>query len=216
MATRTLLISADHELAAMLESLSMRLTTVSVSGLEAALADSRVQPDVIVLDIRDGGSLPAPLEGYKRAHPSMPVVLIASTLDGAVMLQAMRAGVNECVTAPFSRSDLEEALERVKATRAITATTTTAAGDLYAFVGSKGGIGTTTAAVNVATALAKDAPADTLFIDLHLSYGDAAHFFSVQPRFSVIDASVRPCCSPRASMNSSRIPSRAPGASCSL
>ena len=187
MAARTMLVSADQELARMLESPSVRLTTVSVSGLDEALAGPMaLQLDVIVLDLRDGGSLPAPIALYKRAHPSTAVVMITSTLDAAVMLRAMRAGVNECVTAPFSRSDLEEAIDRV--TARVPPTTTAAAGDLYAFIGATGGIGTTTMAVNVATALAQEAPGNTLFIDLHLSYGDAADFFAVRPRFSVIDA----------------------------
>jgi pilus assembly protein CpaE len=42
--------------------------------------------------------------------------------------------------------------------------------------------------VNVATALAKDAPSSTLLIDLHAAYGDAALFVGVEPRFSVADA----------------------------
>ena len=53
---------------------------------------------------------------------------------------------------------------------------------------AKGGVGTTTVAVNTATALAQDAPGSTLFIDLHLAYGDAAVFLGVESRFSVLDA----------------------------
>ena len=40
---------------------------------------------------------------------------------------------------------------------------------MFAFVGAKGGVGTTTMAVNVATALAKLSPAGALLIDLHLA-----------------------------------------------
>src|SRR5690606_9922344 len=60
---------------------------------------------------------------------------------------------------------------------------------VFAFVGAKGGVGTTTMAVNVATALARAVEADeTLLMDFHLSYGDAAVFLGVEPRFSVADA----------------------------
>ena len=59
---------------------------------------------------------------------------------------------------------------------------------MFAFVGAKGGVGTTTAAVNVATALAKVAPSQTLFADLHVAHGDAALLFGAEPRFSIVDA----------------------------
>ncbi len=61
-------------------------------------------------------------------------------------------------------------------------------GQIFAFVGAKGGVGTTTLAVNVAAALARVSGDRTLFIDLHMSYGDAAVFLGAEPRFSVVDA----------------------------
>jgi pilus assembly protein CpaE len=61
-------------------------------------------------------------------------------------------------------------------------------GEVIAFMGAKGGVGTTTVAVNVATALAQLAGGSTLLIDLHLAYGDAAVFLGSEPRFSVLDA----------------------------
>jgi pilus assembly protein CpaE len=59
---------------------------------------------------------------------------------------------------------------------------------VFAFVGGKGGIGTTTLAVNVATSLAQKRQPSVLLVDLHVAYGDAALFLGVEPRFSVADA----------------------------
>ena len=61
-------------------------------------------------------------------------------------------------------------------------------GPVFAFVGAKGGVGTTTTAVNVATALAKLSKGPTLLVDLHLAYGDAAVFLGADARFSLLDA----------------------------
>ena len=184
MVTQTILVSADQELASMLEALSMRVTMTTISGLETWADPTASQPNVIVLDLRDRTDIPELVAAQKRAHPSTPVVIVASSLDPTLMLQALRVGVNECVTAPVSQADLQDAIERVVTSGKTTATT----GDIYAFVGAKGGIGTTTTAINVATALANNAPSNTLFIDFHLSYGDAAEFFAVVPRFSIVDA----------------------------
>jgi len=76
------------------------------------------------------------------------VLIVASSLDPALMLEAMRAGVTECVPEPFSNTDLEAAVARLVGARQ-----PATGGQVFAFVGAKGGVGTTTTAVNVATAL---------------------------------------------------------------
>jgi pilus assembly protein CpaE len=48
-------------------------------------------------------------------------------------------------------------------------------------------VGATTLAVNVATALARG-QTSTLFVDMHLAYGDAAVLLGAEPRFSLTDA----------------------------
>src|SRR5690606_20918452 len=107
-------------------------------------------PDVIVIDIRDQSHLPAALPLLKRQHPTTGVVIVASKLDPALLLEAMRSGVNEFVTDPISESELQAAIARVLAQRP----SATTAGEVYAFIGAKGGVGTTTVAVNSATAIA--------------------------------------------------------------
>ena len=96
----------------------------------------------------------------------------------------MRAGANEFLQEPLTAAALGQAISRLLAHRA----TPAGRGEVFAFVGAKGGVGTTTAAVNVATALAKLAPSQTLLVDLHLTHGDAALLFGAEPRFSIVDA----------------------------
>jgi pilus assembly protein CpaE len=72
--------------------------------------------------------------------------------------------------------------------RVTTSHAPTSTGEVFAFLGAKGGVGTTTVATNVATTLAQSEKGSTLLIDLHLAYGDAAVYLGTEPRFSVIDA----------------------------
>src|SRR5262249_12908958 len=118
-----------------------------------------------------------------RQHPSVGVIVVASSMDPALMLEAMRAGVTEFVTEPITQGDLKAAVDRVASKRPASEP-----GQVFAFVGGKGGIGTTTLAVNVATTLARRDASSTLLIDLHVTYGDAALFVGAEPRFSVADA----------------------------
>jgi len=141
------------------------------------------QPNVLVLDIRRTTQLPAALATLKRQHPSTNVLLVAPSLDPALILQGMRAGVNEVVAEPLVQSEIDAAM-----TRLLGQHSQAPAGPVFAFVGAKGGVGATTTAVNVATALAKLSPARAMLIDLHLAYGDAAVFLGADARFSILDA----------------------------
>lgn len=163
---------------------SGRVTTVTwLADLNTLLDAKAPQPNVLLLDLRRGAPVPPQLAALKRQHPATNVILLASTLDPAVMLEGMRAGVSECIAEPIRQEDIEAAL-----TRLLGQQPKGAAGPVFAFVGAKGGVGTTTTAVNVATTLTKLAPAGALLIDLHLAYGDAAVFLGADARFSVLDA----------------------------
>jgi pilus assembly protein CpaE len=161
------------------------LTVTASSGAELAnLAHpSAKQPDVLVIDLRSQTHLPAALPVLKRQHPTTGVIIVASKLEATLMLEAMRAGVNECVTEPIAPADLEAAIARIMAQKPMPASS----GAVMAMLGAKGGVGTTTVAVNVAAAIAR-LGRSTILVDLHLANGDAAVFLGVEPKFSVLDA----------------------------
>lgn len=175
--------SPDRIVEELLHACGVRTTPTSADSLALLASPTAPQPDVVVVDLRDGAPLPPAIAHIRRQHPTTGVLIVASHLDPALMLEAMRAGVNEFVTEPTTAGDLRVALDRVAAKRP-----RPEPGQVFAFVGGKGGIGTTTLAVNVAAALASKQPSSALFVDLHVAYGDAAVFLGVEPRFSVADA----------------------------
>ncbi len=59
---------------------------------------------------------------------------------------------------------------------------------VLSFFGTKGGVGTTTLAVNCATELARLTKQPTLILDLNPFIGEVGLFLGVRPRFSIIDA----------------------------
>jgi pilus assembly protein CpaE len=175
--------SADREFEQLLRDCGMRVTLLSEVDLGTLAHATTTQPDVVVVDLREESHVPAALPLLRRQHPGTGIVIVAS-LDPVLMLEAMRAGVTECITDPLNRADLEGAIARVVAQRPMG----TKAGEVFAFLGAKGGVGTTTVAVNVAAALAQTYPNETLLIDFHLSNGDASVFLGAEPPFSVVDA----------------------------
>jgi pilus assembly protein CpaE len=156
---------------------------VRTAALDAPLAAGSGQPDALVLDLRDRRSLAVTVTALRRKYPDVGIVLVTSALETSLLVEAMRAGINEVVTDPLTREDLQHALGRIAGHRV------TEIGQVFGFVGAKGGVGTTTVSVNTGTVLGSiSRPGRTLLIDLHEAGGDAAVFLGVEPRFSVLDA----------------------------
>jgi pilus assembly protein CpaE len=175
---------ADRRPEDLLRTAGMHVSTISESGLNALISASAKQPDVLVVDLRGSAGVPALVSLFRRQHPTTGVMIIASALDPVLLVDAMRSGVTEVVAEPFEQDDLENAISRVSANSG-----GTDLGNVIGFIGAKGGVGTTTVAVNVATMLGPlSKPGRSLLIDLHQSGGDAAVFMGVEPRFSVLDA----------------------------
>jgi pilus assembly protein CpaE len=176
--------STDRQLQDILRACGMINAPASEAELVKLAQPAAKQPDVVVLDLRGHAQLPPALPILKRQHPSTGVLIVADRLEPALLLEAMRAGVTEVVAAPLVTSDIEAAITRLGVQRS----TTPDRGAALAFVGAKGGVGTTTIAVNVATTLGRLVPGSTLLVDLHVTNGDAAVFLGAEPRFSIVDA----------------------------
>lgn len=183
MTTVLLVGSRDTQLSQLLASAGYTVRAIDVAAL-ASIGRSTGVPDVLVVDTREGNGIPVSLPMIKRSQPLMGVVLVAASLEPTFLLEAMRAGVNELVAEPLTQADLEKAITRVLGARPQLET-----GKIFGFVGAKGGVGTTTVAVNVAAALSRlERGTRTLLADMHLAGGDGAVFTGVEPKFSVLDA----------------------------
>lgn len=173
----------DRDLEQRLKTRGFTVVTWMERDLSARSQQASVPVQFVMLDLRQEPRLPVSLDAFRRQHPAVAVIVLVSALEPAIILEAMRAGVKECLPFPFTDEDLNAAVARLDAARE-----TVAGGDVFAFIGAKGGVGATTAAVNVATELAHPHAGNVLLVDLHLAYGDAAIFLAAEPRFSIADA----------------------------
>jgi pilus assembly protein CpaE len=180
--TQIAVLSTDERLVEALKASGLKAGRIGPEDL-ASYSRSAVAPQVLVLDVRGLDHLPAALAAFRREHPDAGAVLVVSSLDPRIMLEGMRAGVSECVAEPITPKALEEAVRRV-----LTSATPEPAGQVFAFVGAKGGVGTSTLAVNTAAALGRLTRSAALLVDLHIGHGDDAVFLGVEPRFTVLDA----------------------------
>jgi pilus assembly protein CpaE len=175
-------VSNDERLPEIFKAAGLKATRLTEAEART-LGNTADAPAVLVLDARPHQQLAPWLNEVQRKQPGLAVVVIVSTLDARFILEAMRVGIKECLPEPITPQALEEAVRRL-----VVGEQRERAGQIVAFVGAKGGVGTTTLAVNTAAALAKTAGSPPLLIDLHVARGDAALLMGAEPRFSVLDA----------------------------
>ena len=144
------ILTSDDSLVEMLRTSGLRVTGIDQAEL-ARYARATDAPQVLVVDMRGHDQLPSGLAAYRRQHSGAGVVLVVSSLEPRLMLEAMRAGVSECVAEPLSAKALDEAVRRV-----LTNVIPQAAGQVFAFIGAKGGVGASTIAVNTAATLGRE------------------------------------------------------------
>jgi pilus assembly protein CpaE len=98
------------------------------------------------------------------------IAALSSQHDSNLLLGAMRAGCSEMLRKPLDPADLGEMLERQNKKWLATTGHARNAGKVLSFFGSKGGVGTTTLAVNLAYTLAQ-MQKRVLLIDNHVEFG---------------------------------------------
>jgi pilus assembly protein CpaE len=175
----------------------VRACGVPVGIVEGRSAEG-TGPDLVVVDIRsDASSGMAAIERLRASNASMAIFAVAAAAEPDLILQAMRAGANEFF--PWNNPEgsqasraMEESFHgavRRSATRREAASASAKPPCVtHAFLGAKGGAGTTTVAVNCGVELARLTKRPTVVVDLKTCLGEVALFLGVRPRFTVLDA----------------------------
>ena len=96
-----------------------------------------------------------------------------------VLLRAMRAGCNDFIGGNFDAPAFAETLGRINQQWTTRAASNAARGSVLTFVGSKGGVGTTTLAVHFATYLVQCHKKKTLLIDNHPQLGHVCVYLGI-------------------------------------
>ena len=121
-------------------------------------------------------------------HGAAMVMVYSSQASPDLVVRSMRAGAREFLRLPLDANAMADAMAQVSARRKSARASEKADGELYVFLGAKGGAGVTTLACNFAVALAEESKKNTLLIDLNLPLGDAAINLGIKAKYSTIDA----------------------------
>jgi len=129
------------------------------------------------------GSIKA-IERVKQAAPDLFVIVSNFHADADTVIACMRAGANEFLLQPLKRTEFRDTIGRLERAPRHAAATTSKLGKIYSFIGTKGGVGATTLAVNFAAVLAQR-KMSTVLLDLDWTGNDAAMQVGATPQYTL-------------------------------
>lgn len=112
--------------------------------------------------------------------PRITAIGVSSNLDKTLLLRAMRAGCSEFLEKPLASDKLRETLQRIQSRLVTKMESSSGRGRLLSMFGAKGGVGTTTLAVHLASYLVKRHGKKTLLIDHAHQLGHACLYLGLK------------------------------------
>jgi pilus assembly protein CpaE len=173
------------------ESLRHEIETILAGQEEFRLhtaVDSHA-PHLVMIEMdRDHAKTFDRIELILQHAPDTEVFLTASNMDSNTLIEALRAGIKEFLPQPLQRGEFVRALTRYQARYKATDIAPQKQGGIFNVMGGKGGVGTTTIAVNLAISLQHLHPHQrTVLVDLQPQFGDTALFLDLQPSYTMGD-----------------------------
>ncbi len=167
------------------------------SSEEALELLESLNPDVVLV----GAYVPG--DGYKlsekifKAYPEKAIVIIERELREETMRKAIFAGARDALIYPFSPSKLVDSVYRcfqLEQKKQLLQRDTVARprrkskqGQVITVFSTKGGVGKTFIAANLAVSLAQHTKEKVVLVDLDLDFGNAALALNIIPRYTIVD-----------------------------
>ena len=124
------------------------------------------------------------LEKVRQASPDLYIIAANYSGDGESVIATIRAGANDYIQLPVRRTDFREAMTKLEKTPRRAASGASKLGKIYTFLGTKGGVGATTLAVNFAGVLAQRKQ-QTVLVDLDRVGNDVAMQLGANPQYTL-------------------------------
>lgn len=148
------------------------------------------QPDVALISL---DSHPQKgLELVSRLNQELPnctILVISSSQEGSLILQAIRSGAREFLNYPLQLEDFLGALDRIRQTGPTRGADGTPSRQcqVITIAGASGGVGCTSLAINLGCCLSQGPGRSVAVIDLDLALGDADVWLDIIPDYTIQD-----------------------------
>ncbi len=171
--------------------LSKAHLTVQLGGINAAVDfyHGQATPNLLIVETKlSGQEVLAELDRLAEVcDPSTKVVVVGRANDVELYRELMRRGASEYLVAPLSPLQLSEVIAGLYLDPGAKPV-----GRVVAFIGARGGVGSSTIAHNVAWCIAEDLAIHTTVVDFDLPFGTAGLDFNDEAGQGVADALAAP------------------------
>jgi pilus assembly protein CpaE len=164
---------------------SVKKWTIPNDKVDAA----EMVPDIVLLDLGPEPEVWFTFGAHlRRVRPAVRLIACSAVNPPTpeLLLDAMRSGVQDFVYKPVTTEALRVILERIR--QEGPASEAKLSEKLIVVMGSKGGVGTTTVAVNLGVQFSTFARKRVVLLDLARPLGNAHLLLDLHPRFGIRDA----------------------------
>jgi pilus assembly protein CpaE len=193
---RGIIICPDVDLNERLEAILTEIGIVSVtrtldrypSGLELLRFLRAHAPQVVFVSTESTVKAMEIARDVEKNTPGVQIVAVSRFVDPQILLEVMRSGIREFASLPFDRQALVDALVRIKDAVMARPPAIEATNQVYSFLPSKAGVGTSTLAMNTAVAMSRVPDSSVLLSDFDLNSGMVRFMLKLESGYCVTDA----------------------------
>lgn len=153
------------------------------NGLEGLKKAQEEELDLLILDVMlpglDGFQICRRLRAESRTN-HLPILMLSAKAQEVDKATGLKVGADEYLTKPHDPSELVSRVENLLAQKSTENART------IAFLGSKGGVGTSTVAVNAAVAISMQSKR-VILVDLCPYCGTMPAFLGLKPEHTIVD-----------------------------
>lgn len=171
----------------------------AANGEEALILGRQCNPDLVIMDI----GMPV-MDGIQATEimtvelPQTAIIILSCQDEGEYLRKAMAAGARDYITKPPGREELLQTIHRVYELEKRRRQNQDGVlgphlekpsepGKIFSVFSTKGGVGKSIIAVNLAVATAQLTHKKIALVDLDLQFGDVALLFDLLPRRTISD-----------------------------
>ncbi len=188
-------LSVRADLTRMLTAGQFTVVGDSDYGIDAATVAKERSPDVFLINLEEPVARAfQTIEMLTAAAPQASIIVYSSQSDAGSVRRAMVAGARDYLVKPLKPEDVARAIygileqeERKRLHLVDGADQQVARGTILTIFGAKGGIGKTTIATNLATALVRITNANVVLVDMDTRFGDVAIMMDIAVENSIAD-----------------------------